>query len=536
MSESRLDPVYVVAGAVRIQQWIARTPELALSRGASRALAKRTGGEQITRHLDASVLSGAVEVARDAPDVDGVVALKVASASDRDVNAAVGWLRRHLGEHLPGVEWKLWAHQASNYVSAFEAASGSGALSHGRWHQVPASIEVVMAAACGGCRQESALLAHPELRNSWIPSRCAGCGEESESLARRLPGDDPLTALGLDCLVRRGHTAGETESRAWTFDKLARSGGVDPSAKKLPQTLGRRAANNHLATIAADGNRVGALFKSLAKIPAEEYKTAEGRTSTIHQEISAQLHDAAKAAVDTASAVGDPNAPYLCSIDHVVGGDDVLVSVSARFAWRYVRVLLGTFDRSCRDGMHDVIVEATGAGKLSAAAAAELAALVDKVSLSVGVAFANRKHPFAHCTEMAQQALSEAKRRGEGEPAVCWLDLTVESSVPRGRWLAASALSVEPIVAALPPSARATLAALIRDGWLSPPVPEEPEDFEKRAAAIWGEVQVWSGRTGHDDVLRQFEAFGADSLELLRRLECDLDLARWWHIEEQPEA
>lgn len=509
-AEANPDPVYVVAGAVRIQQWIARTPELALSRGASRALAQRTSGEHISAQLAGSGLPCTVKVAPDAPDVDGVVALQVASAVQDDVDAAVGWLRRNLGEHLPGVEWKLWAHRAPNYVKAFEAASGNGTLS-GRWHQVPASIDLVMAAACGGCRQESAVL------------------------ERDLPGDDPPTPLGLDCLVRHDHTAGETGERAWTFEKLARFGGVNPSAAHGPQTLGRRAADNHLATVAADGNRVGALFKRLARIPAEPYARTDGETTTLHQEISEILHQAAKAAVDAASVVGDPKAPYRCSIDHVVGGDDVLASVGARFAWRYVRTLLSTFDESCQGATHRAIDEAARAGKIDDAAATDLAALVDEVSLSVGMAFANRKHPFAHCTEMAQQALSEAKRRGRGRPTVCWLDLTVESAVPRGRWLSADDLSTEPAVAGLPPSARATLSALLRDGWLSSPVPRAADQVTERAAVIWNDVRVWSQRTGHDDALGYTAAPDAhmDSLEALRQLECDLDRARWWHAEDQ---
>ena len=42
---------YVVIGAKRIQQWIARTPRLALTKGASQALTSRTSRDYLSGRL-----------------------------------------------------------------------------------------------------------------------------------------------------------------------------------------------------------------------------------------------------------------------------------------------------------------------------------------------------------------------------------------------------------------------------------------------------------------------------------------------------
>lgn len=501
------DPVYIAAGATRIQQWIARTPLLALSRGASRALAERTSAAHIDRLLGGDQIEA--HRAPDAPDVDGVVILRVptagqsADATSQAVDQAVGWLRCHLAEELPGIEWRLWAHQAAGYVAAFDGASHASAVSHGRWHLLPAELELPFAAACEGCRAESAV-------------------RQTDELA----GENQI-GLGPDCLVRLSHTRG-LNLKNLTFDDVARKGGLGPHGNAEFRTIGRRAAENHLATIAADGNHFGALFKRLAQLPATGYTDERGET-TIQERISERMHAAASNAVDAAAGkAGDPAAPVPSSIKHVVGGDDILVSVGARHAWAYVNALLATFEAEVRGGISDILTAATSGGAIDQPTARELTDMAGRVSLGVGIAFANRKHPFAHCTEMAQDAMKDAKRVGRGAAAINWIDLTVESALPRGRGVLYERVVDDPKVAELPPSSRATLAALIREGWVHG---DRPARLVARDQAVWNEVaqeignevNAWCERTRTEPLLPE-----TISEETLRDLERDLDRARWW--------
>ncbi len=486
------DHAYVVAAAVRIQSWIARTPELFLSRGASHALKALTSAETIDAALAAEP---GLERASDAADIDGVVVLRVTSEPE-PVRRAFTWLATRLSTSLPGVEWVLWGHAADSYVSAYQQVNVEERdPSEGRRHLPPADVDLPLAESCTGCRQESAV-ATVHLAQT----------DDRGRTDRR---------MGPDCLVRSAHSRLLTEDRAWTFDRLATHGGLGDGPAS---TIGRRDAANHLATIAADGNRVGDLFKKLAELPAVPYDL-DGRRTTIQERVSKQIDAATANAVDAASRAGQPSARIRCAIDHLVGGDDVLVSVGARFAWPYVTALLTAFADQLARAMHRVLPHAQDAGAIDQAARVELEDLTSHVSLGVGMVFAQVKEPFAHCAEVAHLAQTAAKRAVSGsESAVAWVDLTVEAAAPPYRFVTLADLEgPDPAAFALGPAARTALAALLRN---SPP----GEGDEQRA----DRVRAWCRRTQRD--LPPFTDDPPEPLgvEELRRLEVELDRARWW--------
>lgn len=496
------DPIYVCIAAVRIQQWISRTPKLVLNRGASRALAEKTGSDRVQRMLADRPLSG-VHIAPDAPDVDGVIVLQVDDLESTTVDDVADWLRRAVADELPGVEWKAWAHQAVSYALA-KAAVDQGLTSHGNWHLPPIELDIPYAHACDGCHHEY--------------------GVET----KKLPGESNGAVLGPDCLDRLASSEKLTNApRGMTFDDLARRGGI-ASSDQAQQTVGRRAANNHLATIAADGNRVGAVFEHLARTSSRAFAHHD-RETTVQAALSKLLDEATRTAVDNAGCVGDPDAEYPSAIVHLVGGDDVLASVGARFAWEYVTALLTKFDEVFKSGLADVIEAAKGAGALNDAEADEVTKLGRGVSLGVGITFANRNHPFADCADMAHRALSQAKASGRGAAAVSWVDLTVEASVPAGRFAWPDQLGADLPTARMTPSARTTLEGILRDRWPASLTDQSQRHDADALIALWADVQKWCTRTDNAEVLEDREpADPAQIASALIALRSDLDRARWW--------
>lgn len=102
---------YVVIGAKRIQQWIARTPRLALTKGASQALTSRTSRDHLSSRLPEEL-----RLSDEVPDIAGVVVLESDEpVTDDVVNAAL----MVVAQGLPGLEWNAWVHETDSYVEAY---------------------------------------------------------------------------------------------------------------------------------------------------------------------------------------------------------------------------------------------------------------------------------------------------------------------------------------------------------------------------------------------------------------------------------
>lgn len=243
---------WVTVAAVRIHNWIQQTPKLSHMRGASRALSVRTSPTAV------GVLDGfpSVEVKERESEVDGVV---VATASDADTAAAYARaLLGHLAHEIPGVQWESWWCEADSYVEAFSRSVDAFADGVSRLRRFPALLEAGPVMSCLMCRSEPA-------------ARAGG------AVTKVVGDDDPEadTTQGAGCEVRKNEgtvNKGNPDSSdlrsqipgklAKDFAELARFGGVTPGSSG--GALGRKESRNHLATVYADGNGMGAFFQALS--------------------------------------------------------------------------------------------------------------------------------------------------------------------------------------------------------------------------------------------------------------------------------
>lgn len=467
---------FAAVAAVRIQSWLARTHDLRYVRGASAALTTVTKGPALRDH---HVLPAQVEVDPDTNEVAGVCVLRSQNADRLD--RAVELVLDHYQAQLPGAEWTAWRTEAPSYVQAYQTAHGDGV--GGRvhwWHRSPVTLDLPFAAAC------------------------ARCAHEMATAAVRTPDGKATEGVGPDCAVR--HQAGANlEFKDFEALALVGASGV---------TVGRRDAANHLATVCADGNRVGAFFTAVASL-------GDAKRQTL---LSNALDSALRAAAAEAQACG-PNGARV-AMNHFVGGDDLFASVAAPFAWPYVETLSRVFQAQFAVAVEKAFV---GAPDDDRTRAVRLAA--EQVSLGVGVAFAHAKHPIAECRESALAAEQHAKaaRRG-AEGAASWVDLTVEPAVgpgagrlPRGRWVSTARLTQDlsppsPAILTMDASARATLVSLLR---------EQPGDTPAR---ITKAVREWATRVQRLDEVDSFlpDESSSDAAGQLDVLRHTVDRARWW--------
>ncbi len=488
---------FAAVAAVRIQPWLSRTPDLRYVRGASRALSEETSREHLK---DLALLHPGVDYDPDAADIDGVCALRSADANALD--DSVESLLNHLQIRLPGIEWSAWRVEADSYVSAYNKAHNDDPSWNGRrWRRLPVLMDLPIAAACAHCAHEMAVREVP------VP------GEKEKK-----------KGVGLDCFHRYkyGPTTGFQD-----FDELAEVG-------KKGHTIGRRDAANHLATVCADGNRVGGFFKALSDLADSEFQ--------------ANLSNALERAVTSAAAKAakcGPNGETV-ALTHFVGGDDIFASVAAPFAWQYVETLGREFEESFKTAVESDLPP----GSLTEKQQAVLDA-ANEVSLGIGMAFAHANHPISECREAAQEAESFAKAATQGKrSAVTWTDLTVErltgssrigppktepsearlpesvpsrTGFPTGRVVTVEQLTrdlADPqLVMLFDPSARGMLATLLR---------EQPGDTPDLIAAG---VRSWAVRVGRESLLDRYlpETRDTDALSpALADLRNTVDRVRWW--------
>lgn len=483
-------PYFAAVAAVRIQSWLSRTPKLRYVRGASVALSRATASAELAGSV---VLPDGVAFDPDTNDVAGVCVLRGEAAETLD--QAVDQLLDHLQRKLPGVEWVAWRALAPSYVVAYDTVHGrSGASAQIRhWpRRLPLTVDLPFAVPCTHCAHEMA----------------------SELVAAPGNQDAAKEGVGPDCAVR--HAAGANYQFS-DFEELAQRGGQGA-------TTGRRDAANHLATICADGNRVGDFFAAVAKL----------NDPVVQRELSNAIDIAIRIATDEAANCG-PDPEGEVAMKHFVGGDDVFASVAASFAWQFAETLGRRFHEEFNTQVSRVLggtsSQATGDGTTNSAQVDAVRKAAAEVSLGIGIAFAHASHPIDDCRETALEAEKLAKKATRGkEGAVSWIDITVEpsagqggGSVPAGRYVTVAQLAddlVQPSpVLVMPSSARNRLIALLR--------PRTGEGAADLARA----VRAWATRVGRLDELDGLlptSDDGANATAVIERLRHTADRARWW--------
>lgn len=512
---------YLDVAAVRIQAYLGRSRHLWGRRGASAVLTEMSKTTEIERlaAIWSTELGTTVTPNAEAPEVDGVISLTLAdpASAERVATTVAKWL----SAVLPGIHLVARLSGGMGYVRS--RATEGAVTPILEW--LPAQLEYPPTRLCKECGQDAAV-ATLQIGDQQLPA-CADCAArrtwtEHEWSVRQGPTRRPA-------VVRR-NLAGGGKPDQWvdlgTFtveNRLLDAFGVEAAVGDFAElaALGRHRQGNHLATVAADGNALGVFFKAAERTVTEREQrgeaTPEDRTvlASLSQAVAATTWDALRVAT---SAVFDASAGEpLPVIPHVLGGDDVLVSVTADRAWRFVRHLLTGFTST-----------ADGSPSLLAAAATQLR--LPPPTLSAGVVISHASLPFGQQVSLAGELLEQAKHAVRGqEHSVTWLDTTSEgtSPLPDRRALTLEQLSrwapgLDQLTG-IPASAQ---HALLREVDTADPVLAQQRvrgRLRRQEPAVVDAVLAFLDAAG-DSLLAE----ESNAEECVRALRGGLSLARWW--------
>ncbi|BCB74572.1 hypothetical protein Pflav_009820 [Phytohabitans flavus] len=370
---------FLDVGVRRIQPYLGRTPDLKGRRGASAWLSDATDRDKLTGWIDRNpVLRAAgVRVNRQAGQADGVVPLCL--PPEGDAGAVAREVFDYLHDRLPALDLAASWATADSYVEAYHAWSTRSDLT-ATLRSGPPVVDFPPLESCGQCRVD------PGLQRSQIhekrPWLCADCLQRYHERYRSAGLRDGAVPVGAewDLLQRLGRDYHDVVS---DFGELA--------------ALGDEHSNgNHLATVFADGNSIGALFDRVIASGDPDAKAQASRA----------VSEATRDALREATAAVLESGARVPVIPHVVGGDDLLVSVVADRAWRFVTSYLRAFSRLLAADQTLRPFVASGAGEQTGA--------------SAGVVFAHNAFPFRRAVELADEAKDTAKRAyGAGSRPCC---------------------------------------------------------------------------------------------------------------------
>jgi hypothetical protein len=481
---------YLDVSAVRIQDWLGRTPDLKFRRGASVLLSEATEPDAWKGRLPAGAAWN-----DEAGNVDGVVSLVV--DEDADICEVAHAVVRSMRGKMPHCPVQAVAGQGQTYAAAYPGMAAARRDSDFLIDSPPAPPEVILAKPCDQCRSAAATRPGVKVSKKDAYDLCAECAARFDAAGRTA--GRPAQAPRPERRLRQAlQTAGmPVKDFSDTFADMAAAGQHD-----------RDDAATQLALIYADGNKVGAFLSRAANTPGVPDK------ATIAPLLDeATLGALAHAVMDRYPGWSRP--PVLVNL---AGGDDLLVSVPAIDAWLFTRTLLAEFT----------------------------ALLTDKTStwrdetrktiptLAAGLVFHHVTTPFSDVVRLVGEQLLLAKKATSGkEAAVAFLDMTADGSQPPPgrRPVALSYLDKHAgrlqRTADLSASRRQTLLDLYRNGRIEEFI-KRLTDFDNRP--LW-EIAAGSGVGA--PAVRELLARSPDVLHDVRRA---LDIARHWHAEPRTEA
>ena len=439
---------YASVGVRRIQTHLARTRSLWGRRGASDQLwdltqlpepedASSPQGQQLPRHqrghgaLVAQVLQQhlGVEVNREALDIDGEIPIQGPSLDQ--VCQAAECLAQRIQERQPAVEVvvRIWADQDS-YPATLAAPAQ-------QQEYLPAIREYPPVRTCEECQTDAVSHQMPDsaktppgLRGKWL---CHDCfhrttmgrhdslqfiqqkDEQSDELddlvCWDLPGDsDRPDGLRVEAwlltVMNQNRNQNRTSPLGYlrNFDELARV----PALSTDPERRTRTYEDNHTALVFADANGLGGIFGKLRRKAANDEQTMRQLTR-----LSKGVKQATgKALIAATTAVTDPSDTKLAVIPHLLGGDDLLVSLPATRVWPFVRELMSNLHQQFEEHVDPFIPEQLG---------------LPKPSVSAAVLISQLAFPFGLQVDLVEQLLQQAKRHGLGRQwTLSWQDVTHE--------------------------------------------------------------------------------------------------------------
>lgn len=504
---------FLDVSAVRIQEWLARTPDLKFRRGASVLLSEATAADEWAARLPAGT-----QWNDEAGSVDGVVSLELAAdTGERDSGeAAARQVAAVLREKMPHIHIQAIAGRGATYADAYAGMARARRDGDLLLDLPPAPPEVIEAKPCDQCRSAAAVHERVEIIKNKAPSDrdpdlCGECHERFQA-AGGTKGDELRRSPAPEVLMMKAlGTAG-----------MRVAGFSDDFARMAAAARTRRDdAATQLALIYADGNRVGDSLRAAAEHASGKAGKKGGASARIDKSQLVRLIDEATAGA-LADAVLDrfrdwKRPPVLANL---AGGDDLLISVPAVDAWMFTRVLLASF------------------GRRTAQAARGWPTDIRVPTMSAGLVFAHKTHPFSDLVRVVAGELGKAKAATSGQQAaVSFLDLTADGGQPpQARvplslgYLDGHAADFERIER-IPPSRRQALLALLRQ--------DAADDAIRRLTDLDGNQPLWDvimGRPGAAaGETRQKLAADATALAEFRLL---LDIARHWRTlpREKPEA
>jgi len=344
-------------GVVRVQRYIGRWPQLRGRRGASALVSTVLD----TGHLSA-VIKNRARTNPAAGSVDGVLSLEVIAGDPASLAADLIAEIRGL---MPAAELEAtWADGDDYWIAYAQIAArrsrGDCIVS------LPLSSGFPLLKICDLCAMDPAVISLRVIDEQ--RDACADCAARCEQ-----PNVSP---------IERRLTDATGLKIATDFNHLAE--------------LGFDSKRNHLATVYADGNAFGAFFAALLK------------SGLAKDGVSAQLNEATWTALIEAAELISQDSQICRVLPHVVGGDDVLVSVPASHAWLFTRTYLQRFN------------------ELTAAAVAELGdPSLPAPTASASIVLAHSSWPFNAAADLAADLLARAKRVGAGTVStIGWLEVT----------------------------------------------------------------------------------------------------------------
>jgi hypothetical protein len=483
---------YADVAAVRIQDWLARTPGLIFRRGASALLSKATEPEEWKGRLPPNVRWN-----DEAGRVDGVVPLVAAESvagadAPKVLQDAARQVAREMRELMPHCPVQAVAGTGTSYAGAYAGMANARREGDFLLDWPAAPPEALLAKPCDQCRQAAAVIPDVEVTRDDTIDLCAECDARLKAAGR-------TTASGKLAPAPERRLRGALEAAGMPVTGFSDSFAEMASAGRRD----RDDTPSQVALIYADGNRVGAFLSRAAAAPDGPKKS----------EIAPVLENAALGALVQAVKnrfTGWDEPPVL---PHLAGGDDLLISVPAVDAWLFVVTLISEFDRQLAQatcGWPSGIRE-------------------HPPSLSAGLIFHHKTAPFFDVVRLAGEQLLAAKKETAGRAAtVAFLDLTADGSQPPDdrkpmtlRYLDENAGRFQR-TADLPASRRATLLGLIRR--------DAREEFTARLTDLPNDP-LWQFAAGPGATVagvRKALQVNSDKLAEVRRA---LDVARHWHAE-----
>lgn len=490
------DRWYLDVSALRIQEWLARTPGLRFRRGASVLLSEATEAKSWQSHLPAGT-----EWNTEAGDIDGVVSLVLCEQVDKPVEDTAGRAAaevfRIMRERMPYIHIQAVLGQGPTYAQAYASMKRDRQDGTVLLDSPPAPQELVLAKPCDQCRSAPAV------------------HQAVEIIKNKGPGDLDLDLdLCEECNLRwpaGGGTSGRHRSPRPERELLRVLGApVEDLADDFAELaeggrFRRDDAATQVALVYADGNRVGDFLDRAGK--------ARGKAVNA-REIVRLIDEATIGAL--ADAVRDrfPGWKRPAVIAHLAGGDDLLISVPAVDAWQFTRALLTSFGARTRQ------VAPPG---------------VSPPTISAALVFAHRSHPFSDQVRIAGKDLKTAKAATRGtEAAVSFRDLTADGGEQLTHRApltlayldrhAAEFAGIEQI----PPSRRQALMALLRQGAV--------DDAIRRLTDFEDNRPLWEVTAGRDATPAQVRGELEGSEEKRAELRQLLDIARHWRTQPREEA